>query len=158
MKPAPLAILLSLTLASACSPKDPAKDKEKEQAAAQEKETATAKAKARTPPPESILGELIVDGTPFQVTSCTPGTKHQFLGFDLKSWDKRRLWISAAPPGRARVHVFRTPVLPVELGRCADAQVNEIEPPVGGVVGSFTADCAAVGHTVTGSMTVTDCR
>ena len=152
MKPAPLALVVSLTLAAACSPKDAEKDQEK--AAAKEK----AKAKVRAPSPESILGELIVDGTPFLVTSCTPGTKHHFLGFDLKSWDKRRLWISAAPPGRARVHVFRTPVLPVELGRCADAQVNEIEPPVGGVVGSFTADCAAVGHTVTGSMTVTDCR
>ena len=156
MKPAPLALVVSLTLAAACSPKDPDKAKAKAQAAT--KEAVDRKAKARTPSPDSILGELIVDGTPFLVTSCTSGTKHDFLGFYLKSWDKRRLWVSAAPPGRARVHVFRTPVLPVELGRCADAQVDELEPPVGGVVGSFTADCAAVGHTVTGSMTVTDCR
>jgi hypothetical protein len=153
VKPAPLALALTLTLAAACSPKDGDKEEAKAKAAAREK----AQAAARAPVPGS-LGELMVDGTPFVVTSCTPGTKHHFLGFDLKSYDKRRLWISASPPGRARVHVFRTPVLPVELGRCADAQVDELEPPVGGVVGSFTADCAAVGHTVTGSMTVSECR
>lgn len=54
--------------------------------------------------------------------------------------------------------MFRTPVLPVELGRCASAEVEELSDPVGGVAGRFDADCAAVGHTVSGSVTITDCR
>ena len=145
-----LLLPLAVAAASACSAR---KDEGAERAAAKEE----AQAAARAPVPGS-RGQLMVDGKPFDVTSCSPGTKHDFLGFDLKSYDKRRLWISAAPPGRARVHVFRTPVLPVELGRCADAVVDEVPAPIGGVVGEFTADCSAHGHTVTGTMTVTECR
>lgn len=143
----PSALALVLALAACSHRKDDGEGKKKQPAGSQPRA------------PEQPAGQsLMVDGTPFVVTSCSPGRKHGFLGFDLKSYDKRRLWISAAPPGQGRVHVFRTPVLPVELGRCATVEVEELPDPVGGVTGRFDADCSAVGHTVRGAMTVTDCH
>ena len=144
---AALPVLLSLACALACSSRKEGKPRDERTASADE----------RKPAPAS-MGELMVDGEPFVITSCAPGTRQKFVGFDLRSADKRRLWVSAASPGRARVHVFRSPALPVELGVCAEAEVTELEPPLGGVTGSFTAACDAVGHKVTGSVTVTECR
>lgn len=145
MNAAPLALALSLSLAACSQKKDPDRRTQEE---------AEAAARAKAP----ADADLVVDGVPFRVASCKPGTPHKFVGFDLTSHDRRRLWISASPPGKARVHVFRTPVLPVELGRCAQADVEVLSDPVGGVAGSFTAECDALGHTVSGGLRITDCR
>ena len=106
-------------------------------------------------------GSVLIDSKPFNITSCRSGQASSFSGVDLFADDGSKLRLVYDPTGQARVVLFGTNAVGVEVGLCGPFQIEQQSSKINQVYnirGSATLSCTANGRSVSGQITFENCH
>ena len=110
-----------------------------------------------------FTGNLVVDGTVFNIDKCRSGQVYNFSGIQLSDDGGRRLRLIQNPTdGIVSVSLFPTDQnRGVNLGSCGTLSISSQNSRVNYVMnqsGTATLDCDTDGHKVTGSVAFNNCH
>jgi hypothetical protein len=109
-----------------------------------------------------VIGNLEVDGTPFEVRECRSGQAFGYPGLQLIDAGGRRMRIFANPDGTASAALFQSGAdVGDRLGSCGrikietqNSQINSIH----NVMGQVELYCTTREHRVSGSLEFENCH